>query len=610
MASVERGIPQSIIEEIKSRNDIVAVVEQYVRLTKKSAANLFGLCPFHAENTPSFSVSPDKQIFYCFGCHKGGDVIHFIMDIEKSGYLDALRMLAERAGVRIPEPDDEAYRKRTELAAVLYKVNSAAAAHFFLNLTESPKGKAALDYFARRGITSGTIRKFGLGYAADDWSDLWKRLRAKGFSADVLDKSGLFKQGKEGPYDLFRNRIMFPIFDAMGRVVAFGGRVMDDSQPKYINSPENAVYTKGRHLYALNFAKKSKEGSLIIVEGYMDAIAMHQAGVDNAVAALGTALTSNQAQLARRYTENVTVGFDADASGQEATLRSLDILVSKGCHVTVLQIPDGKDPDEYIRRNGNDRFKDLVRRALPLMDYKILSAERKATRDGVLDILEYQDLACRQLAAEPNPIIRELYAAKVAAVLGVPSEAVIREVERRRKGSETSAAQETLKDRLARRQDSDQGEIKPVPPFPEDQLYLLCLLASRPGLQERMSLSPEADDFPEGILREMAERILGTGHDAAGDLNALIGMAGDSVWGERRLADEIARMSFDIGETQDIVSAAGAAGGYLLRIRRDRLVARKSSLVERIASQPDPETLARLKEELLDIDVQLRSFRG
>lgn len=610
MASVERGIPQSIIEEIKSRNDIVAVVEQYVRLTKKSAANLFGLCPFHAENTPSFSVSPDKQIFYCFGCHKGGDVIHFIMDIEKSGYLDALRMLAERAGVRIPEPDDEEYRKRTELAAVLYKVNSAAAAHFFLNLTESPKGKAARDYFARRGITPGTIRKFGLGYAADDWSDLWKRLRAKGFSTDVLDKSGLFKQGKEGPYDLFRNRIMFPIFDAMGRVVAFGGRVMDDSQPKYINSPENAVYTKGRHLYALNFAKKSKEGSLIIVEGYMDAIAMHQAGVDNAVAALGTALTSNQAQLARRYTENVTVGFDADASGQEATLRSLDILVSKGCHVTVLQIPDGKDPDEYIRRNGNDRFKDLVRRALPLMDYKILSAERKATRDGVLDILEYQDLACRQLAAEPNPIIRELYAAKVAAVLGVPSEAVIREVERRRKGSETSAAQETLKERLARRQDADQTEIKPVPPFPEDQLYLLCLLASRPGLQERMNLSPEADDFPEGILREMAERILGTGHDAAGDLNALIGMAGDSVWGERRLADEIARMSFDIGETQHIVSAAGAAGGYLLRIRRDRLVARKSSLVERIASQPDPETLARLKEELLDIDVQLRSFRG
>ena len=277
--AAERGIPQSIVDEIKNRNDIVAVVEQYVRLSKRSAANLFGLCPFHSENTPSFSVAPEKQIYYCFGCHKGGDVIHFIMDIEKVGYLDAYRRLADRAGVHIPEPEDAGYRKRAERETLLYKINAAAAAHFYLNLTESPKGKAASAYLARRGITGGTIRKFGLGFAADDWEDLWKRLRNKGFDAEVLSGSGLFRQGRDGPYDLFRNRIMFPIFDALGRVVAFGGRVMDDSQPKYINSPESAVYTKGRHLYALNFAKKSKEGSLIIVEGYMDAIAMHQAGV-------------------------------------------------------------------------------------------------------------------------------------------------------------------------------------------------------------------------------------------------------------------------------------------------------------------------------------------
>ncbi|HEY5467248.1 MAG TPA: DNA primase [Clostridia bacterium] len=604
----DRGIPQNVIDEVKSRNDIVPVVEQYVRLSKKSAANLFGLCPFHGENTPSFSVSPEKQIYYCFGCHKGGDVIGFIMEIEKIGYLDALRLLAERAGIQLPEPDDENYRKRAELNTLLYRVNAAAAAHFYLNLTEFPKGKAARDYFSKRGILSGTIRKFGLGFAADDWSDLWKRLRSKGFAADVLDKSGLFKPGRDSPYDLFRNRVMFPIFDTMGRVVAFGGRVLDDSQPKYINSPENAVYTKGRHLYGLNFAKKTKDPSLIIVEGYMDAIAMHQAGVDNAVAALGTALTPSQAQLVRRYTENVIVGFDADAAGQEATLRSLDILVAKGCHVTVLQIPEGKDPDDYLRRNGADRFRDLIRRALPLMDYKLLSAERKATRDGILDILSYQDLACRQLAAEPNQIIRELYATKVAEKLGVPSDAVTQEVDRRRKGTEAASAQDTLKERLAQKR--EQEVIKTLLPFPTDQLYLLCLLASRADIVERMKLAPEPEDFPEGAIRDMAMQVLAADTDYAGGLSGLVGLAGDAVWGEQRISDEIARTAFDIGETTDAASLANAANGYLLKTRKDRLMNRKGEVVALISSCAVAETIARLRDELLDIDLQLRQFRA
>ncbi|NLN47055.1 MAG: DNA primase [Clostridiaceae bacterium] len=606
--AAERGIPQSIVDEIKNRNDIVAVVEQYVRLSKRSAANLFGLCPFHSENTPSFSVAPEKQIYYCFGCHKGGDVIHFIMDIEKVGYLDALRLLADRAGVHIPEPEDAGYRKRAERETLLYKINAAAAAHFYLNLTESPKGKAASAYLARRGITGGTIRKFGLGFAADDWEDLWKRLRNKGFDAEVLSGSGLFRQGRDGPYDLFRNRIMFPIFDALGRVVAFGGRVMDDSQPKYINSPESAVYTKGRHLYALNFAKKSKEGSLIIVEGYMDAIAMHQAGVENAVAALGTALTTSQAQLARRYTENVIVGFDADASGQEAALRSLDILVSKGCHVTVLQIPDGKDPDEYIRRNGADRFHDLVKRALPLMDYKLLSVERKSTRDGDLDILDYQDVACKVLAAEPNPIIRELYAAKVADKLGVPSEAVVREIERRRKGVEQAAGQGTLRDRLAQRQTGEPQE--PAKPFPEDPLFLLCLIASSPELADRMRISPEPEDFPEGVIRDMAVAVLARDERAGAGLSGLIGLAGDADWHGRRIADEAARMSFEIDAMGDLSAIEEAANSYLSRVRKDRLVARKAAIVAWIAAGGEGADKMEMKEELLDIDVQLRQFRG
>ncbi len=535
-------------------------------------------------------------------------MIHFLMDIEKLGYLDALRMLAERAGVEIPAPEDQSFRQRAEREALLYKINTAAAAHFYLNLMESPKGKHARAYLLNRGITTGSIRKFGLGYAADDWEDLWRRLSSKGFSAEALSASGLFRKGREGPYDLFRNRIVFPIFDALGRVVAFGGRVMDDSQPKYINSPENAVYTKGRHLYALNFAKKSKEPDLIIVEGYMDAIAMHQAGVDNAVAALGTALTAGQAQLARRYTEQIVVGFDADVSGQEAALRSLDILVDKGCHVTVLLIPDGKDPDDYIRRNGPDRFRDLVRRAIPLMDYKLLMAERRATQQGDLDILAYQDEACGVLASEPNPIIRELYAVKVADKLGVPSEVVVREVDRRRNRSAQSAATESLRDRLARRQ--EQAEAKPSEPFPEDALRLLCVLMTQPDRIEHLRMAPEMEDFPPGVVRDLAQMVLEENTAATGGVSALISLAGDARWGERRIADEIARISFEV-EAMDGPDVLGeAANTYLTRIRRERLQARKAEIVAAIAQDPDASGKSELKEELLDIDVQLRQFRG
>ncbi len=603
-----RGIPQSIVNEIKTRSDIVAVIEQYVRLSKRSAANLFGLCPFHAEKTPSFSVSPEKQMYYCFGCHKGGDVIHFIMDIEKVGYLEALRLLADRAGVQIPAPDDPSFRQRAEREALLYKINTAAAAHFYLNLMESPQGRRARDYLIKRGITTGSIRKFGLGYATDDWENLWRRLRDKGFATDALAASGLFRQGREGPYDLFRNRIIFPIFDALGRVIAFGGRVMDDSQPKYINSPENAIYTKGRHLYALNFAKKSKEPDLIIVEGYMDAIAMHQAGVENTVAALGTALTANQAQLARRYTEQVVIGFDADPSGQDAARRSLDVLVAKGCQVTVLLIPDGKDPDDYIRRNGPDRFRDLVRRAVPLMDYKLLVAERQATSQGDLDILAYQDEACRVLASEPNPIVRELYAAKVAEKLGVASETVMREVDRRRSRVDSSAASDSLRDQLARQQEKTDGK-SPVP-VPVDALFLLCILATQPDLTDGMRVAPQPDDFPLGVIRDLAAAVLDQETLAVGGVSALISMAGDGRWGDHRIADEIARLSFEVDVTAEPDELVEAANEYLARMRRERLLARKSEIVAAIAEDDATANKAELKEELLDIDVQLRQFRG
>ena len=281
-------IPEQIVEEIRARNEIVSVVEQYVRLEKRSGANFFGLCPFHREDTPSFSVSPGKQIFYCFGCHKGGNVVNFIMEIEKCSYPESLRLLAERAGIEIPAADDEQERQRSELLASLYAIMLEAARYYY-KVLQGPDGADARAYLTKRGILESTRRKFGLGCASGEWDGLYRHMQSKGFAnADLLLKSGLFRKGRnDGFYDLFRGRLMFPIFDVLGRVVAFGGRVLDDSQPKYINSPETPLYTKGRHLYALNIAKSSRDKHLVIVEGYMDALSMHQAGIDCAVAALG-----------------------------------------------------------------------------------------------------------------------------------------------------------------------------------------------------------------------------------------------------------------------------------------------------------------------------------
>ena len=421
--ALQRGIPESIIEEIKQRNEIVSVVEQYVRLEKKSAQNLFGLCPFHSEDTPSFSVSPGKQIYYCFGCHKGGNVINFIMEIERIGYLDALKLLAERAKIEIPSSNDEEYQKRADLHKKLYNANTEAARFFYTSLI-GPRGAVAREYLKKRGIDPKTAKRFGLGYALEEWEELYQHLRSKGYSDEIIFLTGLFKKRSDpsnsgnssgrGMYDLFRNRLMFPIFDYLGRIVAFGGRAIDDSMPKYINSPETPIYTKGKHLYGFHIAKSSKVKHLIIVEGYMDAISMHQAGVDNAVASLGTALTEQQALLIRRHSEDAVIAYDADAAGQTATLRGLEILTRKGCRVSVLCLPEGKDPDEFIRKNGPERFISLTKEAMPLLDYKLFSASNASTKEGVFDRIAYQEKACGILAEEENRIVRELYAATIA----------------------------------------------------------------------------------------------------------------------------------------------------------------------------------------------------
>ncbi len=610
-----RLIPDTLVEEIKARNDIVSVVEQHVHLDKRSGQNYFGLCPFHSENTPSFSVSPTKQIYYCFGCNKGGDVIGFVKDIEKVGYLDALRLLADRAGIRLPEPEDDEYRRRSELNKSLYAVSTEAARYFYRSFLDEG-GRRTREYLERRGIQPATARKFGLGYAPDEWEGLHHHLRAKGYDDELLGKSGLFTKRTSGSMtDLFRGRLMFPILDVMGRIVAFGGRVLDDGMPKYINSPETSIYTKGRQLFALNLAKSSREKKLIVVEGYMDAISMHQAGVDNAVASLGTAMTDAQATTLRKYAEEIVIAYDSDAAGQAAAIRGLDILSAKGCRVTVLQVPEGKDPDEFIRRNGPETFRALIDKALPLMDFRLLVAERKTTKDGQLDILSYQDEACRILAAEPNAIVRELYADKVAERCGISPDSVMQETERRRSGKKPDrpAASEARNppgaDAFAEEEDAPDASVTGAQATKEEFL-LTCMVGTVPGLLAAMPDPPVPEDFTEGAMRSFASAVTDAVRAGRCGVSEMLTLSEGLTLLGHPVTALAAKACMTLGETSDFDNAVLMARQHLVRARRTRLRARREEIAARIAREPAPPDLPDLKNELLTLTRRLSEMKN
>lgn len=421
--------PEDLIEEIRVNNDIVEVISEYVHLEKKGK-NFFGKCPFHNEKTASFSVEPVKQIFHCFGCNKGGNVIHFIMSIENIDFPEALKLLADRAKIQIPEmtggiQDDAKLKLKKELLQI-----NIEAARFFHNNLISKKNKLPIAYLSDRQIKKQTVIKFGLGYAEDKYDVLYRHLKEAGFSDASIFKSGLVivKEDTNKVFDRFRGRIMFPIFDIRGNVIAFGGRVLDSSQPKYMNSPETDVYQKGKHLYAMNFAKSSCSEQLILAEGYMDVISLHQSGIINAVAPLGTALTENQGKLMKKYTEEIVLSFDSDSAGQAAALRSLDLLNEMGCKVKVLSIPSGKDPDEYIKSHSVDEFKKLVVDSKNLIDFKFELLNKKidtSTNDGKVKFI---DKAVLILDRIDNNVERELYVRKLSRNFGISEQSIYSEI--------------------------------------------------------------------------------------------------------------------------------------------------------------------------------------
>lgn len=365
-------IPQETIDQIRAASDVVDVISRYVRL-KKRGKDYLGLCPFHSEKTPSFSVSPSKQLFYCFGCHKGGDVVKFVMEYEKSSYVEALEELAEKAGIPIVR-SEEAYESANETEK-LYAVMSFAARHFFHNMTKTTEGEFALNYFRERGFSGTTMSAFGLGYAMRGWDHLIKAAEGEGILTEDLAKVGLIRTKEDGgAYDAFRGRAMFPIFSSTGRVIAFGARKLyeDDKLGKYINSSETAIYHKSKVLYGLSQAKEAirERDFVVMVEGYADLISVHQAGTKNIVASSGTALTSEQVQLISRYTKNITLVYDADSAGANAMMRGLDLVLEGGLDVRIVQLPEGEDPDSFVRKEGGDAFEALLKKAVSFIDFK------------------------------------------------------------------------------------------------------------------------------------------------------------------------------------------------------------------------------------------------
>lgn len=424
--------PPSFIDEVVARNPIEDVVGQYVNL-KRSGANLFGLCPFHGEKTPSFSVAPDKGIYYCFGCHKGGGVINFQMEIEGLSYGDAVRALAKRAGMEVPE--DPQFQSRYKQQERLWALSKEAARYFHSKLY-AQEGAEGLSYAQKRGMPKSTLTKFGIGFAPNSWNGLVDAMKAKGYTDQELKDAGLVSEKNGRIYDRFRNRLMFPIIDVRGNVIGFGGRVMDDSTPKYLNSPETIIFNKRKNLFALNLAKKSKLGYLILVEGYMDAVALHQYGFDCAVASLGTSLTQEHAVLLSRYTEQVVLIYDGDEAGQNATRRAIPMLEAAGIQVKVLRMHDAKDPDEYLKKYGADKFKVLLEEASNRVEYQLGAIARKYHLNDDEERIQFLREAADLVASLPSPVQREVYGGRAAETAKVTPEAMKLEVDRARKRRE------------------------------------------------------------------------------------------------------------------------------------------------------------------------------
>ena len=492
--------PEELIEEVRTRNDIVEVISGYVRLQKKGS-NYFGLCPFHNEKSPSFSVSPGKQMYYCFGCGAGGNVITFLMEYENQTFPEAVRMLAQRAGIALPEVDDsKEARQADSRRAKLLEINKEAAKYFYYQL-RTERGSVGMEYLRKRELSDETMNHFGLGYANKYSNDLIQYLKSKGYSEDLIRDAGLCNvDEKHGMYDKFWNRVMFPIQDINHRVIGFGGRVMGDGKPKYLNSPETEIFDKSRNLYGLNFARTSRKGNVILCEGYMDVIAMHQAGFTQAVASLGTAFTSGQASLLRRYANEILLSYDSDGAGVNAALRAIGILKEAGMTGRVINLEPYKDPDEFIKALGGEEFQKRLDHAENSFFFELRQLQKNYDLSDPEQKTAFHREIARKLCTFSEEVERENYIEAVAQKYHIGFENLRRLVG-------TYAAQTGLAQPVIHPKSGVQKKNTAAEGIKNSQKLLLTWLVEQPQLYRQISKYISPKDFTEGLYEKVADRL-------------------------------------------------------------------------------------------------------
>ncbi len=492
-----------VIEEVRTKNDIVDVVSQYVKLTRKGSS-YFGLCPFHNEKTPSFSVTPAKQMYYCFGCGAGGNVFNFVMEYENYTFGEALSHLAQRAGVELPKIEySREAKEKAERKALLLEINKKAAQYFYYQLRREG-GKAAYQYLTGRGLSEETIKKFGLGYSDKYSDDLYKYMKAKGYSDELLRESGLFNADeRRGMYDKFWNRVIFPIMDINNRVIGFGGRVMGDGKPKYLNSPETKIFDKSRNLYGLNVARTTRKNYLILCEGYMDVISMHQAGFTNAVASLGTALTSGHASLLKRYTEEVLLLYDSDEAGIRAALRAIPILREAGVNARVVSLKPYKDPDEFIKNMGAEAFEERLLNASDSFLFRVHTGEAEADMETPQGQNRFFEECARMLLELSDELERNLYIEAIVKDYrryGISSEDL-------RKRVNTLAMKGTRAEQRVQPKSTGHDTKKRESAGDKAQKLMLTWLVTYPGIFEEAEKYLSPSDFVVPLYRQVAEML-------------------------------------------------------------------------------------------------------
>lgn len=585
-----------MIDEVRQTNDIVDIISQYVHL-KRSGRNFFGLCPFHNEKSPSFSVSPDKQIFHCFGCGVGGNVFTFLTKIEGINFIEAVQTLAERANIQLPTLENSGDSVKEQLKSKVYKVNEFTAKYYHENLYK-PEAKIAQEYIKKRKLTNETLQSFQIGFSGK-FDELYQELKKQGFEEPEILESGLVNKNDKGQYiDRYRNRLMFPICDSRGKVIAFGGRVLDDSKPKYINSPENVVYSKGRNLFGLNVAKKGDTKQLLIVEGYMDVISLHQRGITNVVAPLGTALTQQQGWLLRKNSEKIILSFDSDEAGLMAKMRALDILQNMGCDLRILQMEGAKDPDEYIIKYGNARFNHLVEKALSVIEFKVKVLKQNLNLEVVNDKIKFLNEIAKLIAKVDNTIEREVYIEKIAKEYDISQEAIYAEVNKLAYvGAKSEKILEKTKPVISHKK--KQEEISETI-LKRENTVIAILLTGDNNIFQVMKQNIQLEDFKDTINQEIAKKLYEEFEKGNSNINSIIDTLGEE---EQSHITEIMADDYEINDLEKAID--DIMQGY----ERDKLDSRKFEIIELLRGNLEADQKRELEKELNDIILRLAKIK-